>query len=111
VGRGSRSWNDQAAIIRHTVALTDYYAVGEGPNRYDAEESFRRLRARPHQYSSNFLATARRFTRTARGYYGEWDPKQHALAIRFTVPLQSLAPGKYDCRVTVLDPQRKRTTF
>jgi VWFA-related protein len=42
---------------------------------------------------------------------GEWDSKQHALPILFTVPLQSLAPGNYDCRVTVLDPRRKRTTF
>jgi len=41
----------------------------------------------------------------------EWDPKQHAVPIRFTVPLLSLAPGNYDCRVTVLDPQRKRTAF
>ncbi len=40
-----------------------------------------------------------------------WDPKSRAVPIRFTIPLTSLAPGAYDCQVTVLDPSAKRAAF
>jgi VWFA-related protein len=33
------------------------------------------------------------------------------VSIRLTVPLTSLAPGDYDCQVTVLDPAGNRATF
>ena len=33
------------------------------------------------------------------------------LPIRFTVPLGSLAPGRYDCQVTIIEPTGKRAAF
>lgn len=40
-----------------------------------------------------------------------WDPKSKAVPIRFTIPLESLKPGSYDCQVTVLDPSGSRAAF
>jgi hypothetical protein len=31
--------------------------------------------------------------------------------IRFTVPLENLPPGRYDCQVTVIEPTGKRAAF
>jgi hypothetical protein len=33
-----------------------------------------------------------------------WNPNSKAVPIRFSIPLESLKPGTYDCHVTVLDP-------
>ena len=35
----------------------------------------------------------------------------NAVALQFVIPLEKLAPGKYDCQVTVLDPVGQKTTF
>jgi hypothetical protein len=40
-----------------------------------------------------------------------WDPKTRAVSIRFTIVGGSLAPGMYDCQVTVLDPTGNRAAF
>ena len=40
-----------------------------------------------------------------------WDPKIRAVPIRFTIPLVQMAPGSYDCQVTVLDPTTRRAAF
>jgi hypothetical protein len=40
-----------------------------------------------------------------------WDPKFRAVPVRLTVPLTSLAPGDYQCQVTVLDPAGERAAF
>jgi VWFA-related protein len=40
-----------------------------------------------------------------------WDPKTRAVPIRFTIPPGTLAPGSYECQVTVLDPSGKRAAF
>jgi hypothetical protein len=40
-----------------------------------------------------------------------WDPKFRAVPVRLTVPLTSLAPGDYQCQVTVLDPAGGRAAF
>jgi hypothetical protein len=42
---------------------------------------------------------------------GEVDPKTKALPLRFSVPLGALAPGRYDCQVTVLSPGAAKATF
>jgi VWFA-related protein len=39
------------------------------------------------------------------------DPKSKAVALRFSVPLDSVAPGRYDCQVTVLDPASQKAAF
>jgi hypothetical protein len=31
--------------------------------------------------------------------------------LRFSVPLESLATGRYDCQVTVLDPAGQKVAF
>jgi VWFA-related protein len=40
-----------------------------------------------------------------------WIPKSKAVPIRFSIPLESLKPGSYDCQVTVLDPGSSRAAF
>ncbi len=42
---------------------------------------------------------------------GEVDPKTKALGVRFSVPLSTLASGRYDCQVTVLQPDGGKATF
>jgi VWFA-related protein len=42
---------------------------------------------------------------------GEADAKSKAMPLRFSVPLEGLAPGRYDCQVTVLQPGGSKATF
>jgi hypothetical protein len=39
------------------------------------------------------------------------DPKTKAVPLRFSVPLASLTPGRYDCQVTVLDATSRKAAF
>jgi VWFA-related protein len=39
------------------------------------------------------------------------DPKTKALGLRFSVPLETVATGRYDCQVTVLDPMGQKVAF
>lgn len=39
------------------------------------------------------------------------DPKTKAVPMRFSVPLAKLAPGRYECQVTVIDPGASKTSF
>jgi VWFA-related protein len=39
------------------------------------------------------------------------DPKSKAVPLRFSFPLDKLAPGNYDCQVTVLDPATNKAAF
>jgi len=39
------------------------------------------------------------------------NPKSKALPLRFDVPLAKLAPGRYDCQVSVLDPTAQKFSF
>ena len=39
------------------------------------------------------------------------DAKSKAVPLRFSVPLDSVAPGRYDCQVTVLDPASQKAAF
>jgi hypothetical protein len=34
-----------------------------------------------------------------------------AVPVRFTVSLDTFAPGRYDCQVTVLDPETDKANF
>ena len=40
-----------------------------------------------------------------------WDPTLRAVPIRFTLQPGQIAPGTYDCQVTVLDPSTQRAAF
>jgi VWFA-related protein len=42
---------------------------------------------------------------------GEVDARTRAMPLRFSVPLERLAPGRYDCQVTVLEPGATKATF
>jgi len=42
---------------------------------------------------------------------GDVDPKTKAMPLRFSVPLEGLAVGRYDCQVTVLEPGAAKATF
>ena len=39
------------------------------------------------------------------------DPKSKAVSMRFSVALNKLPPGKYDCQVTVVDPSTQKVNF
>jgi VWFA-related protein len=39
------------------------------------------------------------------------DPKTKAIPLRFSVPLADFPTGRYDCQVTVLDPQGQKAAF
>ena len=39
------------------------------------------------------------------------DAKSKAVPLRFSLPLESVAPGRYDCQVTVLDPDGQKAAF
>ena len=39
------------------------------------------------------------------------DAKTKAVPLRFSLPLESLAPGRYDCQVTVLDSTAQKVAF
>jgi hypothetical protein len=42
---------------------------------------------------------------------GGMDPKSKAVPIRFSVPLTSIEPGRYECQVTVIDPETGKAAF
>lgn len=42
---------------------------------------------------------------------GGMDARSKAVPIRFSVPLQQVRPGRYDCQVTVLEPGGKKVAF
>jgi VWFA-related protein len=42
---------------------------------------------------------------------GQADASSKAMPLRFSVPLSALAPGRYDCQVTVLSPDAAKATF
>jgi VWFA-related protein len=39
------------------------------------------------------------------------DAKTKAVPLRFSLPLESLTPGRYDCQVTVIDPTAEKIAF
>ena len=42
---------------------------------------------------------------------GDVDSKTKARPVRFSVPLENLPPGRYECQVTVLQPGATRAAF
>ena len=41
----------------------------------------------------------------------DWTPDRRRSRCRFSLPLESVAPGRYDCQVTVLDPNGQKAAF
>jgi hypothetical protein len=39
------------------------------------------------------------------------DPRSKAVPLRFSVPLAGIEPGRYDCQVTVLEPNGQKAAF
>jgi VWFA-related protein len=39
------------------------------------------------------------------------DPRSKAVPLRFAIPLDSLPPGRYECQVTVLEPNGQKAAF
>jgi hypothetical protein len=39
------------------------------------------------------------------------DPKSKALPLRFSLTLNKLPPGRYDCQVSVVDPAGRKAAF
>lgn len=40
-----------------------------------------------------------------------WNNRLRTMPLQFDIPLDKLAPGKYDCQVTVLDPTGQKAAF
>ena len=38
-------------------------------------------------------------------------PKSKAVPVKFSVPLAGIAPGRYECQITVLDPDTQKAAF
>jgi hypothetical protein len=39
------------------------------------------------------------------------DPRSKAVPIRLSIPMDGLAPGRYDCQVSVLEPNGRKVAF
>ena len=39
------------------------------------------------------------------------DARSKAVPLRFSVPLQGMPPGRYECQVTVLEPSGQKAAF
>jgi len=39
------------------------------------------------------------------------DDRTKAVPLRFSLPLESIAPGRYECQVTVLEPNGQKVAF
>ena len=39
------------------------------------------------------------------------DSRTKAVPLRFSLPLESFTPGRYDCQVTVIDPTAEKIAF
>jgi hypothetical protein len=39
------------------------------------------------------------------------DPRSKAVPLRFSIPLDTLDAGRYDCQVTVLEPTGQKVAF
>ncbi len=39
------------------------------------------------------------------------EPRSKAVPLRFSVPLETITPGRYECQVTVLDPASQKAAF
>ena len=42
---------------------------------------------------------------------GGMHPKSKAVPVKVSVPLASIVPGRYDCQITVLDPETRQAAF
>ena len=42
---------------------------------------------------------------------GGMDPKSKSIPVMFNLPLRDVEPGRYDCQVTVLDPEAQKAAF
>jgi hypothetical protein len=42
---------------------------------------------------------------------GGMHPKSKAVPVKFSVPLAGIEPGRYECQVTVLDPDTQKAAF
>jgi hypothetical protein len=51
------------------------------------------------------------FETTPQAVVDGMDARSKAVPVRFDVPLQALAPGAYDCQVTILDPTGTKANF
>jgi hypothetical protein len=39
------------------------------------------------------------------------DARSKAVPLRFSLPLENIAPGRYECQITVLDPNGQKAAF
>ncbi len=39
------------------------------------------------------------------------EARSKAVPLRFSIPLQGIAPGRYECQVTVLEPGGRKAAF
>ena len=42
---------------------------------------------------------------------GGLDPKSKSIPVMFSLPLREVEPGRYECQVTVIDPETQKASF
>ena len=42
---------------------------------------------------------------------GGMDPKSKSIPVMFSLPLREVEPGRYECQVTVIDPETQKASF
>ncbi len=62
-------------------------------------------------YVAFFRGEAKAFETSALAATGGMHPKSRAVPLHFTIPLDKLPPGEYNCQATVLDPNGKKAAF
>ena len=62
-------------------------------------------------FVSFYRGDVKAFETTALAVTEGLDPKTKAVPLRFSLPLESLTPGRYDCQLTVLDGTSNKVAF
>jgi hypothetical protein len=62
-------------------------------------------------YVTFFRGQAKAFETSALAVKEGLQPKSKAVPLRFSIALDKLPPGEYDCQVSVLDPGGKKAAF
>ena len=62
-------------------------------------------------YLTFYRGDAKAFETAPVSIAGGLDARSKAVPVRLSVPLERLPPGRYDCQVTVLEPDGRKAAF
>ena len=121
--------NDTDPLPRHMLDIRELTAEAFAPygqvvaplrtGGQDAETASVKLIITGEQYSTVFKDTRELAKATVElvdkvlsgGKPDGLDEKTKAVPLRFSLPLERVAPGRYECQVTVLEPTGQKVAF